>query len=132
MSNPQKIFKWEAAVMNLVPDFPARSLGGRQIVHHPNRNTVNECGKGDATVAGQPIGQILKRLKNIVANLFRVVVGDKRRLFHICNQQRPWIKRTFAIKAGNIWTLNESKNFVTLFSLSKEPTRDFNLDLFPC
>ena len=87
-NDPHKFFHIKSTVVQLVPDFPARTLGGCQIIHHAHGHAINRGRKRNATITAEPVGEILQRLKNVVANFARIIIGDEVGLLFVGHQQR--------------------------------------------
>src|SRR4051794_1486985 len=83
MSNAQKVFKLESAMINLVPYFPTRALGSGQIIHHAHSNAIDFSWKRNATVTTQPIFKIMQQLVHVKANVFHIAVRHDLRLLEI-------------------------------------------------
>ena len=115
MCNAHKFFNIKSPVVQLMPDFPARTLGGCQVVHHAHGHAINCGGKRYATIAAEPVGEILQRLENVVANFARIIVGDELGLLFVGHQQRARIQRVAWIKASNIGAMNEGQHVDVIF-----------------
>ena len=115
MGNTHKFLHIKSPVVQLVPDFPTRTLGGCQIIHHAHGHAINRGGKCNATIAAEPVGEILQRLKNVVANFARIIVGDEVGLLFVGHQQRARIKRVAWIKPRNIGAMNEVQHVHVIF-----------------
>ena len=102
MCNAHEIGAREASVLQFVPNFPTRSLRGCQVIHHPHRNTIDSRRKRDATITAQPVSEVLQRLKDVVTNLFRIIVGNETRRVSIRHKQRTRIQRIVQIKTAHV------------------------------
>ena len=93
MSDAHKFLNVKAAMVQLMPHFPARTLGGCQIVHDAHGHAINSGWQSNATITTEPVGEILQGLENVIANFARIIIGDEVGLHFVGHQQRARIKR---------------------------------------
>ena len=105
--------------MQFVPHFPPRSLRSCQVIHHTHRHTIDSRRERNASIAAQPVSEVLQRLEDVVANLLRVIVGNKSRRVSIRHKQRPRIQRIVPIQAAHIWTMDEIQHLALVFRQEK-------------